>query len=43
MEAYPHRYDVSAAGASTGSVLVQSSGLPALNTAPPRQFVSFEP
>jgi peroxiredoxin-like protein len=38
VEAYPHHYEASAAGDSTGSVLVQSSGLPALNTAPPRQF-----
>jgi peroxiredoxin-like protein len=38
LEAYPHRYEVHAAAEAVGSVLVNSEGLPALATAPPRQF-----
>lgn len=38
MEAYPHRYEVHAAGSAAGNVLVSSAGLADLTTAPPRQF-----
>ena len=38
MQAYPHRYDVHAAGEAAGSVLVHSEGLPTLATAPPPQY-----
>lgn len=38
MQAYPHRYDVHAAGEAAGSVLIHSEGLPTLTTAPPPQF-----
>lgn len=38
MQAYPHRYNVSAAAQSEGDVAVLSEGLPSLATAPPPQF-----
>lgn len=38
MESYPHRYDVRAEAEAAGSVLLHGEGLPALTTAPPRQF-----
>lgn len=38
MQPYPHIYMTSARGNPTGSVTVASEGLPALTTAPPREF-----
>ena len=38
MQAYPHRYDVHAAGQTDGSVLVHAQGVPTLATAPPAQY-----
>jgi len=38
MHPYPHRYCVRASGSATGLVPVQSPGLPALSTAPPKEF-----
>jgi peroxiredoxin-like protein len=38
VQAYPHRYDVHAAGETAGSVLIRSEGLPTLATAPPPQY-----
>ena len=38
MQPYPHTYSVTARGAVTGLVPVESPGLPPLDTAPPREF-----
>jgi organic hydroperoxide reductase OsmC/OhrA len=38
MQAYPHRYAVSATAETEGSVSIDSAGLPSLATAPPPQF-----
>lgn len=38
MKPYPHTYNVSARGASTGTVPVASRGLPSIQTAPPPEF-----
>jgi len=38
MQPYPHTYSVTAGGAATGLVPVESQGLPRLDTAPPREF-----
>lgn len=38
MDPYPHRYRVTAAGAAAGEIAVTSPGLPALRSAPPREF-----
>ena len=38
MQAYPHRYDVRAAAAAAGDVLIDAEGLPTLTTAPPPQY-----
>lgn len=38
MHPYPHHYTVQASGAPEGLVPVNSPGLPALTTAPPREF-----
>jgi organic hydroperoxide reductase OsmC/OhrA len=38
MHPYPHIYEVSACGGQSGSVAVESAGLPKLDTAPPPEF-----
>ena len=38
MHPYPHTYSVTATGSATGPVPVESAGLPALTTAPPKEF-----
>jgi len=38
MEPFPHRYQVTAAGRSDGSVELRSHGVPVLRSAPPPQF-----
>lgn len=38
MQPYPHTYSVSSQGSATGLVPVESPGLPALSTAPPKEF-----
>lgn len=38
MQPYPHIYTTSARGEPSGSVTVTGEGLPALTTAPPREF-----
>jgi len=38
MQAFPHRYDVHADAAPSGTVPLQSAALPPLATAPPAQF-----
>ena len=35
---YPHTYKVTTRGSASGPVAVESEGLPALSTAPPREF-----
>ena len=38
MQPYPHTYSVTAQGAATGLVPLESPGLPPLSTAPPAEF-----
>lgn len=38
MQAYPHHYRVTARGADTGDVSLDSPGLPGLSSAPPTEF-----
>jgi organic hydroperoxide reductase OsmC/OhrA len=38
MQPYPHTYSATSKGSATGLVPVESPGLPALSTAPPKEF-----
>lgn len=38
MEPLPHHYSVNSSASSEGSVLVEATGLPTLETAPPEEF-----
>ena len=38
MHPFPHQYQVSISGASTGNVTLKSSGLANLTSAPPKEF-----